>query len=453
MGEGADVDSQIGVQIELRADRPVHGGAVLATSSDGRRIFLRGAAPGELVLAQVSAEHKTYSWADTIRVLEPSPDRVTGIWPEATAAGAGGLELAHLTPAAQRTWKEDVLAEQIRRIGGPGLSAQVQKVYPDGVPVEEPQARDSGLSSTEEEVTAGTRRRIQLTGMEDGGLGVRRYRSHDLVAVDRVPVAVTPIDDLRLIVEDPLGVWKSRWADGDRIAIEAPTDSDAVVITPGGTYRFADGAPVEPVGTWSVGANGVTHLFHVTSGGFWQAHTRAPSTLVSAVLEAAEPRPGQIIFELYSGAGLFSKFLADAVAPEGQVLTLEGSKRAVADAHRNLATEVDSGVVETYTGQVEANAIAELQSAAKGPVDTVVLDPPRKGAAKGVLAAIAKTSANKVVLVSCDPAAGARDMRALVDSGFQLARLRAWDLFPHSHHFETVAELVRDEQSSLQATV
>ena len=428
----AEVEQE--VELELQAGRPVHGGAVLATAPDGRRVFLRGTAPGETVRARITADHKTYCWADTIKVLKSSPDRIVGVWPEATAAGIGGLELAHLTPSAQRAWKQEVLAEQIQRIGGPALVEEVQALYPQGVAVETP--------GDESEGGEGTRTRIQLTGMDGGRLGVKRYRSHDVVPVDRVPVAVSPINDLRAILRDQSGVWKKRWKAGDRVAIEAPSESDAVVVTPKGTFRFADGAPVEPVGMWTVEVDGERRVFEVTSGGFWQAHKLAPSTLATAVVHAAQAKPGQIIFELYSGAGLFSRFLAEAVAPDGRLLTLEGDRRAVANAHHNL-TGVAEGVVENYTGKVDPEAIGELVEAADAPVDTIVLDPPRKGAAKGVLAAIGRTAAKRVVLVSCDPAAGARDMRVLLESGFHLESLRAWDLFPHSHHFETVAALVR----------
>lgn len=432
---------QIGDTFEAVAEKPVHGGAMLATAPDERRVFLRGALPGEEVLARVTSVHKKYLWADTVKVFHPSVHRVEGIWPDGLKSGVGGIELAHASTDYQRLWKHLVLAEQISRIGGPELETQVRGFAPDWVVVQ-PTPTDANAEANGQLV--GTRTRIQLVGTKDGRLGMRKFRSHDLVPVDNVPIAVDPINNVsKMFSPENAKAWKGKWKAGEKVSIEAPTDSEPVVVTRRGTFRFRDGKPIGGDSTWSVTAAGRTHKYQVPAGSFWQAHVDAPAVLVEAVLEAAKVQPGQTVLEFYSGAGLFTRFLADEVKPGGQILCLEGDGNAVASAHNNLGEDAESDVVSLYTGAVDEESVMELAAAAGHMVDTIVLDPPRKGAPRDVVHAISLTSATRVVLVSCDPAAAARDLRRFVASGFRLVNMTAWDIFPHSHHFETVAELIR----------
>ncbi len=95
----------IGEILQLTVGEPAHGGACVARDESGRVVFVRHAAPGEVVRARVTAVQKKLAWADAIEVVEASADRVDSVWPQAGPGGVGGGELAHLTPAAQRDWK------------------------------------------------------------------------------------------------------------------------------------------------------------------------------------------------------------------------------------------------------------------------------------------------------------------------------------------------------------
>ena len=96
-----------------------------------------------------------------------------------------------------------------------------------------------------------------------------------------------------------------------------------------------------------------------------------------------------------------------------------------------------------FAGNVDREGVVDLSGQLGAVPDVVVADPPRAGAGAEVCEAIAATGAPRVVLVSCDPAAGARDLRALTEAGYELASLQAWDLFPHTHHVEMVSVLRR----------
>ena len=162
--------------------------------------------------------------------------------------------------------------------------------------------------------------------------------------------------------------------------------------------------------------------------------------MLAAAFGADEAGDGRAVMELYSGAGLFSVPLARAVGESGRVVTLEGDEGAVRDAGENLAA---FDWVDAFAGNVDREGVVDLSGQLGSVPDVVVADPPRAGAGAEVCEAIAATGAPRVVLVSCDPAAGARDLRALTEAGYELESLQAWDLFPHTHHVEMVSVLCR----------
>jgi tRNA/tmRNA/rRNA uracil-C5-methylase (TrmA/RlmC/RlmD family) len=198
--------------------------------------------------------------------------------------------------------------------------------------------------------------------------------------------------------------------------------------------------PTPPVET--VTAASGTRSFRVHADGFWQAHLEAPDLLVEIVLGLLAPRRGETVLDLYAGVGLFSAFLADAVGPAGRVVAVEGSRSACSDARANLPpwVAVEHGRVDRV-----------LAAAYGGPVDLVVLDPPREGARRQVVRRIVDRAPRAVAYVACDPAALARDVATFAELGYRLSALRALDLFPMTSHVEVVAHLVRSD-SGLPAT-
>ncbi|HEV8056102.1 MAG TPA: RsmD family RNA methyltransferase, partial [Nocardioidaceae bacterium] len=161
------------------------------------------------------------------------------------------------------------------------------------------------------------------------------------------------------------------------------------------------------------------------------------AALNTAVLDFLRPLPGERVLDLFSGVGLFSGALAAAVGTSGTVLAVEGDRRAAADARRNLH---DLRQVRIVHGRVDA----VLAGDSVGDPDLVVLDPPRVGARREVVTPLSRLAPRAVAYVSCDPAALARDVADFVGCGYRLAGLRAFDIFPMTHHVECVALLVPD---------
>jgi len=376
-------ESYVGRRFEVEVGPVAHGGHFVArvqietgTSREGSRVvFVRHALPGEQVVVEITegTAGDRFWRGDAVSVVSAAPERVVPPCPYAGPGLCGGCDFQHVSVSAQRELKATVLREQLVRLGG--LSAEdslVADLVVEAVPGDQ-----DGLR---------WRTRQRYTTAPGGGRGMRKYRSHDVIPVDDCLIATTDARE------------------------------------PGA------GTVVE-----QVAVGGAEHSFEVSADGFWQVHPGAPSTLVSAVLSALSPAPGDTVLDLYAGVGLFSAFLADRVGPTGRVVAVEGDQTASALSVGNVPTaEVSAGDVATVLGRLE-----------EGPFDLVVLDPPREGARRKVVEAVVARSPRKVAYVACDPAALARDVAIFAEHGYRLRTLRAFDLFPMTHHVECVALLAR----------
>jgi tRNA/tmRNA/rRNA uracil-C5-methylase (TrmA/RlmC/RlmD family) len=390
-------------------------------------VFVRHALPGERVRAVVTEGGTRFWRADAVEVLEASPDRVTPAWPAAGPGGVGGGELSHVALPAQRRWKAAVLAEQLAR-----LAHLERDVVVEAAPGDDERG---GL---------GYRTRIDLVADAEGRAGMRRFRSHDVVPLDGMPLAT---DAVAALAEDE-GVWTRRWRPGAEIELVAPDGGGEPVLLVDGTPGHRGRADTRPNARRAVaeavtlGAGAVAgreFRYRVAADGFWQVHRAAPGVLADAVLAAVGDVAGARILDLYSGAGLFTLPLAAAAGESGRVVAVEGDARAVKDARRNAHALPQ---VTLHLGAVDrVLAGTDAAGADVGAADVVVLDPPRAGAGRAVVGAIADRGPQTVVYVACDPAALARDLAYFADRGYALDGLRGFDLFPHTHHVEAVAVL------------
>jgi tRNA/tmRNA/rRNA uracil-C5-methylase (TrmA/RlmC/RlmD family) len=301
---------------------------------------------------------------------------------------------------AQRGLKAQVVREQLRRLAGIERDVVVEPVPGDV----------DGLR---------WRTRVHYAVDGSGRPGLRRHRSHDIEPVDRCHIATDAVH--------ALGVTARRWPGTASVQAVAPSIGERLVIaTPPGPGPDAEVHERAAGRTW-----------RVRGSGFWQVHPGAADALVAAVLDGLEPRPGERALDLYAGVGLFAGALAPRLGASGSVTAVEGSGRAAADAEVNLA---DERTVRVERGPVDR----VLERLGSGRVDLVVLDPPRDGAGRRVVEAIAARTPRAVAYVACDPAALARDLAWFAELGYRLASLRAFDLFPMTHHVECVAVVVRE---------
>jgi tRNA/tmRNA/rRNA uracil-C5-methylase (TrmA/RlmC/RlmD family) len=405
--------------LELEVGAIAAGGGCVARAPDGKVVFVRHSLPGERVRAQVTSGTSSYLRADAVEILSPSPDRVEPPCPHAGPGRCGGCDFQHVEIGAQRRLKAYRIAEQLERLAGVDLAVEVEPVPGD----------TEGL---------GYRSRVRVAVDGRGAVGFRRHRSHRIEYVHECPIASPAVT--------ATGALSVLWPGTTELEVATGTDpAEAVVsVTPRGRSapRLPDIGTGVVVGGKIRRAPGAVHAvvggrsYRISPGVFWQVHTGAAAALLDAVLDFVGPCKGASVADLYSGAGLFSVPLADAVGPSGSVLAVERDRRACADARHNGATFPKLRVLE---GEVTP----ALVESALGRPDIVVLDPSREGAGTGVMRALAarRPAVRTVIYVSCDPSSFGRDSRILLDEGWRLRGLRAFDIFPMTEHVELVAAL------------
>ncbi|WP_040780251.1 class I SAM-dependent RNA methyltransferase [Nocardia pneumoniae] len=462
---------------EVRLGPPGHGGFCVARH-EGRVVFVRHGLPGELVRARVTEDRGgSYCRADAVEVLEASPDRVPATCPVSGPGGAGCCDFSFATPAAQRALKATVVAEQLRRVAGIERDVLVEPI-------------ESG------ETTGGWRTRVRLAVDERGRAGVHRYRSTDVIADLRCPQPVagalegiadrhwTPGADLVIVVDgdgirhivelapaaergagsrggDRRGPGGSDRRDGSRRR-DRPHGRDRRGGRRGSDRWGSAAAAAESTrrderrdasarraaahaarDEWVFAGSGraveyvAGRRWEIAATGFWQAHRGAAQRYSDLVAEWSGLGPGGRAWDLYSGAGVFAARMAEQVGRTGVVLGVESARSAVADGAAALR---DMPWVELRTQRVERWVVEHVGAAAP---DVVVLDPPRAGAGKEVVGAVAASGPARIIHVGCDPAAFARDLGLYQAAGYQLADLRAFDAFPATHHVECLALLER----------
>jgi len=386
--------------LKLKIEKVAHGGVFIARH-DSKVVFVSGALPGEVVNAKVVQDTKSFLRAETLEVIEPSEHRVKHFW-KAALRGAGGAEFGHIALDYQRTLKTDVLREALSRMAGLESDVQVEAAPGDD--------KANGLRY---------RTRVQLNVDESGTAGPSKVRTNEIVFTRDLPLAVLEIEELGLHLKNFNGVEKIKIAASNtgnlQWSIDKKLNGDAQLIE-----RVAG------------------RTFRLSPGSFWQAHKAAPELLTGCVKEFADLLgfdSEKQNLDLYSGVGLFSATLSNSY-PGAKFLAVESAKQAIEDGERSTQ---DLPNLKFH----RADVLKFLRSQSAGSFDTFVLDPPRSGAANKVVEQLIRLQPRNLIYVACDPVALARDLKTLGEAGYHLKAIKAFDIFPHTHHFETVVALSR----------
>lgn len=403
--------------LDLRISDIAHGGYGVAREN-GQVIFVGGAIPGEKVRVQIFERKRRFAKAVVQEVLEAAPERIENPWPAGGVAYTGAADFAHIALSMQRELKAQVVEAQLRKIGGEIITAQLADLP---LVVEAVDSSDGW----------GSRSRIDLVKMPQG-FGMYRAHSHELLPLKEMPLADARIESLDL--------WGRAWDKyvpvGAKVRAVASSGGD-IRLAVGKRVYSAPGKRAARIVREQVLLLGQQpqqqkkYCYVLDTAGFWQVHREAPRTLIMAVQDFLGDISGVRGVDLYAGAGLFSQPLADCIGPQGSLSTYEGSKEAVKAAQKNLAAFPWAKAQEVRIG---ARNIQKLTAQA----DFVLADPPRAGLGVAAAQQLAKSGAEKIVLVSCDPAAMARDVAQLAAGGYRMAGIRIFDIFPHTHHVETL---------------
>jgi 23S rRNA (uracil1939-C5)-methyltransferase len=410
-------------EIDLHLTAMAHGGSALGRH-EGRVLFVPYAIPGEKVRVEVVETHTRWARARLLEVLEPSPHRVDPPCPHFGPGQCGGCHFQHIAYEAQAEFKRQVVVDQLGRVGGLH-DVRVQDI----IAAEEPWSY---------------RNHAQFSLTPEGRLGFLTADTHRVVPVGECLILDPLLDDLwaTLNMEWPQLYRLSLRcgsATGDLMAVfelDHYEDFDIEVDFPVScVLLLADGEAVVLMGNPFLVEHVAGRDYRVSAGSFFQVNTGGAEALVALVREYLALAGHETLVDLYCGVGLFGLALADSV---GRMVGVEADPSAVADWRHN-AQGMDH--VELMEGKVQA-VLPRLE----GPVDLLLLDPPRSGAGERVIGEIARLGPRWAVYVSCDPATLARDARRLVDVGYQLRDVQPLDLFPQTFHIESVALFERDSR-------
>ena len=423
--------------VDVRIERIVAGGDGLGRH-EGRVVFVAATAPGELHRVEVVAQKKDYARGRSVSCREPSERRRAAPCPYYEACG--GCSLMHLQPDAQLEAKTQILLECLERGGA---------IAPDGLPTVEVR------SSPETEYRTRLRFHIDRRSM-----GFRRRKSHDVEDVKRCILGTEGLNEtwhrcrqwmeanpdvtralLAIEIQEGSGRFMARFVvrsihgrhnprprfdrRSARAVLDATGLDGCIVETERGEGLFRAGRP------W-VEHEVARFRLQQSGGSFFQTNRH----LLDALVEAARPeRRVRRLVDLYCGVGFLALPLSTHAS---EVVGVEASKNALRDAEANAKA---AGLEHVRFVLEDAGAFARRWRFQED--DYVVVDPPRAGLARHARDALASSPIRTLCYISCDPAAFARDAGYLVSRGFRVDRLELFDLFPNTHHFETVARLSR----------
>lgn len=403
------------------------GGEGLARQENGRVIFVPYAIAGEKARVEIVESRRGFARGRIVELLAASPKRVTprcphfppspevsgGLW-------CGGCQWQHISYQAQLDFKTQIVRDQFARLAKmpnapilPTLAAKSEWFY---------------------------RNNMQFVVNQDGNLCLRAPDSHTLVPIQQCFIMDEPIREMFKTLElDPDSfdgvTLRAGENTGERFIIlesedpetpELETDEPVSIA-----FRGADvTVPIlgKEVLTEKVG----TRTFDISPESFFQVNTAMAGTLVELVTECLAPRSTDVLLDGYGGVGLFGLTLAKQVA---RVIEIEENPYALEDAQEN-AKNLEN--VEFHEGRVEF-VLRGLDTA----IDIAVVDPPRAGLERGALEALVAKKPRTIAYVSCDTATLARDVARFVELGYRLEQVLPVDLFPQTHHIETVTQLVR----------
>jgi 23S rRNA (uracil1939-C5)-methyltransferase len=439
-----------GDELELRIDRLAYGGAGVART-DGYVVFVRDAVPGDRVRARITRSKRSFAEADSVQLLEPSPDRV------APAAPHPGAPWQVLPYELQLREKESQVRDALERLGG------FQRP-----PVEPIVAAEQRLRY---------RNKVEYSfGTGDDGelvLGFHRRGRFDLIDdVTRDILASERVDELREAVkawcrEEGLSAWDRRTQTGllrNLVVREGRRTGmlqARVVTSPGGDFRAAQLAAAAPADSllWTRAVSvaettreGATERvkgsawldeelcglrFRISPDAFFQTNTEMAEHLYGTAVELAGLTGRERVLDLFCGIGTIALVMALDAA---EVWGVELVEEAVADAIENARLNgVDNA--RFFAGDVRLAMRPLLERS--GRPDVVVVDPPRAGLSQKVVRRVLEAEANRIVYLSCNPTTLAPNARQMADAGFTLRTVRPVDMFPQTPHIECVALLER----------
>ncbi len=412
--------------LELTVEKLVPGGDGFLRLPDGQALFVPGAAPGDCIRVRSVEKQRGTLCVRDFELLRSGPDRVTPECP--VAASCGGCDLMHVSRSAELDQKASMLREALERVGGLSVTS---------------------ASPSSAGPTLGYRSRVRFHVGRHGKLGFFARGTHQLVEVPGCAVADPAINQALVSIR--------RLARRFPEALVGFSDVELRATEAGVIARFVPKDGIKPIAAepllralakeFRVAASareaeqlserrtlGEELFVEIPADAFSQINVAVNRELVAAVVAGAQARGLKTFCDLFAGVGNFALPLARAGLSGVMV---ERTPSAVQAAQR-AAAEQGIGQLRTRTADA-ARALTDLVREGKR-FELVVLDPPREGAPE-VVAGISSLTPRSIAHVACDPVTLSRDLKPLIAAGFRVASVQAFDMFPRTHHFETLVWL------------
>ncbi|MBU1234795.1 MAG: class I SAM-dependent RNA methyltransferase [Proteobacteria bacterium] len=439
-------------------EKLVHGGFGLSHDKDGKALLIEGVIPGETVHADLTDKGKTLEKGVVTKILIPSPQRIHPPCPLYNKCG--GCDFQHMTYPCQLQVKKEILKDLLERAGHPALRQAADTLLAPLLPSPK---------------QLHYRQRIRLQVDQQQTIGFHGRRSHDCVGITDCLLAGPQINCcLQGLLPHPSFRRLRPHMTGLEILFN-PDSSGLILLFH--FQRKPRPADIENACTLANEVTGLMGIFFIgenfpltgpyaaeqkenadalsftlpplpphtdrplvlswETGGFCQVNLEQNLTLIKTALDFCEGKRGESILDLFCGMGNFSIPLAEKAE---SVLGIEGQGSAIRSAQKNSTLAGQSNT--EFRKRPIHQACAELRKDGR-EFDCIVVDPPRQGI-PGLARELSFLCRKRLVYISCDPATLCRDLGELLDQGFNLTKLQPLDMFPQTHHIETVALLKKE---------
>ncbi|MBL7213991.1 MAG: 23S rRNA (uracil(1939)-C(5))-methyltransferase RlmD [Desulfobacteraceae bacterium] len=459
-----------GETVELAIDKMAYGGRGIGRL-DGFVVFVRGAMPGDKIRARIYKKKKDYAEANIVQLLDSSSDRIEAPCPY--FGYCGGCQWQNVVYERQLEYKKALISEPLERIGGL-RNAPVRDVIPSEsifgyrnkmefsfsdrrwfLPDQLDRRETEGNFALGLHVPGTYSKVIDMdacllqgdTGnqilrevkryVKDSGVPVYGLKSHEgfwrfLVvrhsrAFDKWMVNLVTSEDRQEVVHPIVDILSRRVGRVETVVNNINRRKASIAVGEREIVLSGEGYIRDRIGPF---------VFQVSANSFFQTNTSAARKLYEQVADYAELKGSECVIDLYSGTGTIPIFLAEKA---GTITGIELTKSAVLDARKNCRENKIHGC------QFINGDIREKLSAISHTPDVLVIDPPRAGMHKDVLAQVLALSPGTIIYVSCNPATLARDLGEM-SRMYELIEVQPVDMFPHTYHIEAVAKLCRKKE-------
>ncbi len=400
-------------EIELTA--MAHGGSALGRHNK-QTVFIPYTIPGEVVEARIHNSKGRVAFADGVRLLEASADRVFPRCPHFGPSRCGRCHWQHINYAAQLLIKQDILADQLARIGGFEDTAVLPMIRSS---IEWSYNYHMTFDIVEDQVGFSGAGNAPLAIIEECHLMhpelLDLYNSLELAfnGIQQVRLQIGTKNDMMIVLalKDENNV--------PELALNVPASINMLL---------PDHEPINLAGSTHTVYDIADHKFRVTAGSAIRANIAQIPTLTQVIVALLDLPHDAAVLDLYAGVGIFSA----ALAKQASLVTLvESFPPAVTDADENLA---DLDNVDVIEGTVEG-----VLAALNNPYTAAVLDPPPYGLSVDVIDLLVEAQIPRLIYVSSDPATLARDAKRLVQQGYTMAVVQPIDFSPQTFFIDSVA--------------